>query len=395
MITLNNNFKTLNQNVVEVKETVNTSIQHLTDVVEETKKTVKINEATLVQHNTGIFQNQVAIQHLQQENKELKERLIKLDSVQRRNQLIVDGIAESKNEEARDLYHKVCTELYPIFGEDVNRIPINYVERVGKYNDKSTRGVIVHFTCISDCELIMKQKHRLGKGIYVKQNFPPEIEERRSKLVPILKRAKSLPAYNRKSKLVGDKLVINSEIYSADEESLKKLPKDLDLVSTCQLSNEETLTFFGYASPFSNFHKSNFLLNGKAYTCVEQYIQSAKAEMFDDQESLNKIMKLTSPALMKNAGKRIKNYKHEQWISEAKSITKRGVMAKFTQNIDLQKQLIATGKKTIGEASTDKFWGIGISLNKASTLMHEQWIGDNTMGQILMEIRAELPKHFH
>ena len=153
----------------------------------------------------------------------------------------------------------------------------------------------MHFTSISDCETILQYKGLLRKGVYVKQNYPPEIESRRSKLVPILKKAHSLPNYKGKAKLVGDKLVIKDVVYSAEPDgNLKDLPTELNPMQSCQNSSATTLTYFGYASPFSNFYHSDFTLNGKKYSSAEQYIQAMKAETFNDEVTLHKIMKLTA-----------------------------------------------------------------------------------------------------
>ena len=152
----------------------------------------------MIEHGTCILQHTAAINDLQRENSELKERLIELDSNLRRNQLVFEGIKEGRYESAPELYNKVCNEITRISGQDAYKIPINFVERLGTIGNP--RGVVAHFACISDCETILKHKHLLTKGVYVKQNYPPEVEERRSKLLPILKKAKSLPTYNRKSK---------------------------------------------------------------------------------------------------------------------------------------------------------------------------------------------------
>ena len=186
--------------------------------------------------------------------------------------------------------------------------------------------------------------------------------------------------------------MIQGITYSADSQSLLTLPSDLDPVKACQNSNEQTVTFFGYASPLSNFHAKNFQINGITYNSVEQYIQSKKAEQFNDDTALAKIMSLTSPAIMKSTGKHIRNFNKEDWTSKAKQIAMEGVRAKFTQNTELKNYLISTGSKTIGEASLDKFWGTGKKLNQPDTLITEGWIGENSLGEILMEIRSELKK---
>ena len=62
-------------------------------------------------------------------------------------------------------------------------------------------------------------------GIYVNQEYPPDIKKVRDRLRPILKLAKSLPDLKDKSHMENDKLVINGIKYGL--EHLNKLPVEL------------------------------------------------------------------------------------------------------------------------------------------------------------------------
>ena len=163
-------------------------------------------------------------------------------------------------------------------------------------------------------------------------------------------------------------------------------------MDACQNSNDQTVTFFGYGSPLSNFHPSKFTIDGKEYNTVEQYIQAKKAEFFKDEIALARIMKLQIPSEIKKIGKRIKNYVKEDWERAAKGIMKRGVTAKFQQNKDLKTFLINTGTRKIGESTLDTYWGTGIGLNKSDTLITDKWCGENNMGFILMDVRDLISK---
>ena len=387
---LNTNFITLNSNFGTLKLGVEQSLEYTNKIASEAlcKATDVKKDIDRVEDYTG--KNAIKIMNLEQENKELKERLIKLDSIQRRNQVILEGITEIDFEDSSQLYHKVCSALNPIFGENTTRIPISYIERLGIKGSRNnnTRPVNIHFTCINDCEYVLQNKRYLPNGIYIRQNYPPEIEERRSQLLPILKKAQSLPTYKKKCKLVGDKLIINSKEYT--KATFNQLPSELNPANACQNTNQKTLAFFGYGSAFSNFHHSPFLLNGKAYVNVEQYIQSKKAEKFNDEQNQRKIMASKNPAEMKAISKHIRNYNHEEWLSDAKKVAMEGARAKFDQNIELKNQLKLTGDRTLGEATLDKFWGIGLKLHQPNTLIEDQWKGQNVMGNILMEIRSSL-----
>ena len=53
---------------------------------------------------------------------------------------------------------------------------------------------------------------------------------------------------------------------------------------------EEKFTFF-WSGPFSQWHKSNFTVDGVLYNCAEQYMMASKARLFNDEQTLSLIMK--------------------------------------------------------------------------------------------------------
>jgi ribA/ribD-fused uncharacterized protein len=63
------------------------------------------------------------------------------------------------------------------------------------------------------------------------------------------------------------------------------------------------------------------------------------------------------------------------------------VMEKFRQNRYLQSILLATQSHDLAEANPyDAYWGIGTSAKDAID-HHNDWTGNNTMGEILMDVR--------
>ena len=72
-------------------------------------------------------------------------------------------------------------------------------------------------------------------------------------------------------------------------------------------------------------------------------------------------------------------------------VMRSGLMAKFNQNSDLKTELLKTGETMLAEASPiDLFWGTGCGLRSEMLSKPNQWKGQNQMGKLLMEIRAEL-----
>ena len=104
-------------------------------------------------------------------------------------------------------------------------------------------------------------------------------------------------------------------------------------------------------------------------------------------------METPSAKAVKALGKKVKNFIKEKWAIDRIDIMKRGVRAKFVQHPELQKQLLETDKKQIGDADArDLFWGIGTSESTEKSKFPEKWKGQNQLGKILMSLREEF-KH--
>ena len=79
------------------------------------------------------------------------------------------------------------------------------------------------------------------------------------------------------------------------------------------------------------------------------------------------------------------------WDKARYEVLKTGLRAKFTQNEQLKRALLATGCSILAEASPyDGLFGIGLSAEAAASVKPDQWPGRNLLGKALMEIRAEL-----
>ena len=126
------------------------------------------------------------------------------------------------------------------------------------------------------------------------------------------------------------------------------------------------------------------------YPSVEHYFQAMKAKEFGDDAIYKKIIDTPSGKAVKALGKKVNNFHKEIWDAKRLEIMMRGVKAKFVQHPELQKQLVETGDKQIGEADArDSFWGIGTSENTEKSGDPSKWKGQNRLGKILMALRDE------
>ena len=91
----------------------------------------------------------------------------------------------------------------------------------------------------------------------------------------ILKLAKSLPEYQDKTRMQGDKLVINGTYFSIND--LARLPPKMAAFKVAQKTDSESIVFHGELSPYSNFHHAPFNIDGQEFSTSEHYIQYCKA----------------------------------------------------------------------------------------------------------------------
>ena len=154
---------------------------------------------------------------------------------------------------------------------------------------------------------------------------------------------------------------------------------------------EEFTFFYGKQSPFSQFHPASFRIDGVKYSCAEQYMMHQKALKFGDEKQARLIMKETNPARIKNMGRLVKGFDRTTWNAMSFKIVRRGSRAKFSQNADLKRKLLATAGRTLVETSPfDVRWGIGLGPKHPYAKKRGKWRGENLLGQILTDLRDEM-----
>lgn len=148
---------------------------------------------------------------------------------------------------------------------------------------------------------------------------------------------------------------------------------------------------FFWSSIYSQWYRPIFTIDGVQYQCAEQYMMAEKARAFGDENNLQKILSVDDPRKQKQWGRAVKNYDDKVWSQIRFDVVVKGNYAKFSQNKDLKKQLLATGDKIIVEASPyDTIWGIGLGEDDKRCLDEQQWRGQNLLGKAIMVVRDML-----
>ncbi len=164
----------------------------------------------------------------------------------------------------------------------------------------------------------------------------------------------------------------------------------------------EYLLFYGHAvnkdgsitdTCLSQWYPARFTIDGVSYKTAEHYMMAQKATVFNDDDSLQKILQAPTPAEAKSRGRKVQNFDSKEWQTKSFDIVVKANEAKFGQNPELGKWLLATAPKVLVEASPyDRIWGIGLGRDEKEAQDARQWRGDNMLGFALMAARDLLTK---
>ena len=151
--------------------------------------------------------------------------------------------------------------------------------------------------------------------------------------------------------------------------------------------------FWSNKSPFSNWYKAEFEIEGVQFNCTEQHMMYHKALLFNDTEIAEEILNTKSQSKQKALGRKVRNFNQETWVENCKQIVYEGNKAKFLQNDNLLKYLLKTKNRTLVEASpVDAIWGIGLAENDPRAKQRHLWRGKNWLGEVLNNLRDDLIK---
>jgi len=144
-------------------------------------------------------------------------------------------------------------------------------------------------------------------------------------------------------------------------------------------------------SCFSQWWVAPFEVEGVVYRTAEHWMMAGKAELFHDNDTLQKILACGTPEEVKELGRLVQHFDPAAWDRHKFDLVVRGSYQKFAQNAALKEFLLNTGDKVLVEASpVDRIWGIGMKRDDPAAGNPSLWKGDNLLGFALMEARAKL-----
>ena len=141
----------------------------------------------------------------------------------------------------------------------------------------------------------------------------------------------------------------------------------------------------------SQWHPARFVVGGVGYNCCEQYMMAEKARVFGDAAVLAKILASSSPRDQKAFGRKVHGFDGDVWNGVCRGIVYAGNLARFGQDDEMRRTLLATGERTIIEASpVDRIWGVGLAPDDPRAQDPSHWRGTNWLGLAQMQVRDAL-----
>lgn len=108
----------------------------------------------------------------------------------------------------------------------------------------------------------------------------------------------------------------------------------------------------------------SFTVDGAMYASAEHFMMAAKAMLFGDTETADRIRAAEHPEAAKALGRAVRGFDEQVWAERRFGLVVTGNLAKFGQHSDLRDFLLGTGNRVLVEASPrDAIWGIGLAAN--------------------------------
>ena len=309
----------------------------------------------------------------------------KLDSMIKRKNIIVEGLEETRRslESPDDVVNRLFKEI------GVNR-PLNYDQayRIGTYNDRKKRPFLISFQKQEDRDYVFALRANLAKSdnfynVWLVDDVTPNARRTKTIIRQINKAAKEAGA---KCTSTAFSLTIDHQKYEAL--NFDTLPEQFSLekVKTKQIT-DSLIAYHSEHSPFSNLFPCAIRIAKREFTSLEQLFQFKRAKRHNRSDLAEKIYLSRDAYEIRQFGAEAGS--SEEWKKIEQDVMLAIMLRKFQQNPDLRRKLLATGDKTLVEATPDKFWGAGVSLTSRA-LKEGSYPGGNRQGKLLMKARATI-----
>lgn len=332
------------------------------------------------------------IEFLNYENSQLKSQIAANEDATRYMNLRIEGLSENNNSNLMNQAAKAMAKT----GVQCHASDLDLARRIGKFRTGHTRPVLVRFLKESKRNAVLYGRNNLNKNrspnnksplLWINDDVSDITRRNRKNVRDIATVAKQQGiTYIRTH---GDGIVVEDGKFR--HKDLDLLPPNLSLGRAKTREESEDIFFQGEFSPLSNFFPSQIITDDITFCSAEQAFQYRKAAFMGYDQTADKILKTRDPYEIKRLSNLVPS--NEEWKETEHQTMVDILNLKFTQNSELGQFLVDTGEKMLHEATNNDHWAIGVELS-SKALEQRNWEGLDTLGGLLMELRANLVTNF-
>lgn len=198
-------------NKLSILEILHADIKKLKASLEYTQsqiETLQVENKEL-KHTVNTLTTQV--ETMSNKNKTMKETILDLQSSSMHDNLIFTGIKEQPEDNPKQAIKEFMQSSLKLPHDTVHNITFHRVHRIGAKSNSRPRSIVAKFELFKQKELVKSRGRELKGTTYgMNDQFPREIQERRKKLLPILREYREK---GRRVALTVDRLYIDGQLY--------------------------------------------------------------------------------------------------------------------------------------------------------------------------------------
>lgn len=309
-----------------------------------------------------------------------------------RNNLVVVGLSEDPNKET-----SVVFKDFLINKMKLNNIKFTNAQRIGTSpvdpSASYARPILVHFPLLPQRNRVWRKRLAVQENpgehkVTIHADLPKQL---RDDIQALYKVARAINSSGRDhfARVHDYRLEFNDQVFLPSE--LELLPLEFRPSTLAAPRSETALAFFSKYTILSNHHPSIFHVNGCKFHSMEQFLAYRRAQISSQPSLVQRASQATDPVQAKFILSALREDNVQRWDEIVESVVLEGLEAKFRQNNHMREFLTSTHNLTLGEASTNPRWGIGMSIDDRDVLDVSKWKeSGNLLGRCLMKTRDTL-----
>ncbi|CAH1239564.1 Hypp5317 [Branchiostoma lanceolatum] len=190
------NFRTFLETILE---STNKRLDHLVKEVQEIRDSLQYSQKDIEEGKSASSQYEQRINEIEAELSQLKadsttsvNKMDYLENQSRRNNIIVDGIPDSKEESWEESEQKVRVMIKEKLKLDPRKIEIERAHRNGRFQPgERPRPIVAKLLRFKDrLTILQNAKNLKGTGIYINEDFSDAVRQKRKNLLPEMRAAR-------------------------------------------------------------------------------------------------------------------------------------------------------------------------------------------------------------